>query len=325
MKRFEWREAASLREALELAGEASVLKGGGLDLLDLMKEGLASPRRIVNLRSVPELGRIDEAPGGGLRIGSGVTLSAIAADERIARRYRALSDAAAGTASPQIRNVATLGGNLLQRPRCWYFRSRDHRCIRKGGSACFAFGGENQYHAIFGHNGCAMVHPSSCATALVAFGARLELRSAGKARVVALEEFLLRPEQDIHRENDLKPGELLAAVILPPAPRSRSAHWRQRELDSFDWPIAEAAVVLEIDEAGRCRQASVVLGAAAPVPYRAKSAEEALVGRAIDEEAARRAARLALAGAMPLSRNAYKLPILEALARRAILAAAKEG
>ena len=167
-----------------------------------------------------------------------------------------------------------------------------------------------------------MVHPSTAATALVAFGARVELAGAQSGRrVVALEDFFVRPEQDITRENDLKAGEVLDAVLLPPARGARSAHLRQGELESFDWPLADVAVVLEM-AGGVCRRASVVLGAAAPVPHRAGQAEAALTGRRIDEPAARGAARAALVGAMPLRDNAYKLPIFEALVRRAVIVAA---
>jgi len=342
MKSFEWTQAgrpvqaaaaacATVADAMRTPSgvpraDAAVLKAGGVDLLDLMKEGLLAPRRVVNLRGAHGLDAIEERPDGSLRIGAMATLARVASDARVRARYAALAQAAGGSASPQIRNMATLGGNLLQRPRCWYFRSAAHHCVRKGGDACFAFAGENAYHAVFGHNGCAMVHPSTAATALTAFGARVELagEQAGR-RVAALEDFFVRPEQDITRENDLKPGEVLEAVLLPPPARgARSAHLRQGELASFDWPLADVAVVLDM-AGGVCRRASVVLGAAAPVPHRAGGAEAALAGRRIDEAAARGAARAALAGAMPLRDNAYKLPIFEALVHRAVLAAARSG
>jgi xanthine dehydrogenase YagS FAD-binding subunit len=343
MNRFEW---ASVRAVADAAGMGSVtvaeamrskrgqpgtgaviLKAGGVDLLDLMKEGLLSPRRIVSLGSIPDLTRVVEEPGASVRIGSMVTLAQLAEHPLVRARYPALGEAAANSASPQIRQVATIGGNLLQRPRCWYFRSLHHHCVRKGGEACFAFAGRNEYHAILGHNGCAIVHPSTSATALVAFSARVELAgTAGRKRVVPLEDFFLRPDQDIERENDLKPGEVLTAVLLPPPARgSRSAHLRQGELDSFDWPVADVAVVLDLDDEGVCARASIVLGAAAPVPYRAMAAERALAGKRVTDGAAREAARAALAGAMPLSQNAYKMPIFEALVRRALLSAIQQA
>jgi xanthine dehydrogenase YagS FAD-binding subunit len=341
MNRFQWASARGVADAAGAGNatvadailskngsprtDAVVLKAGGVDLLDLMKEGLLVPKRVVNLRAVPELRRIAEEKDGSMRIGATVTLAQIAEHATIRKRYRALAEAAGRSASPQLRNMATLGGNLLQRPRCWYFRSLEHHCARKGGKTCFAFGGENEYHAIFGQNGCAIVHPSTPATALVAFEARVELVGAkGKKRIVTLERFFVPPERDIGRENDLKPGEILTAVLLPPDRGARSAHLRQGELDSFDWPIADVAVVLDMESGNVCRRASVVLGAAAPVPHRAKAAETALIGKQITEDVARAAARAALVGATPLGQNSYKLPIFEALVRRAVLSATGE-
>lgn len=343
MNRFEWvsaRDVATAARAgsvtvaeamLTKSGQpgtsAVILKAGGIDVLDLMKEGLLNARQVVNIRNIPDLGRIVEAPGGALRVGSMVTLAQLAEHPLVRARYGALAQAAGRSASPQIRHVATIGGNLLQRPRCWYFRSLHHHCLRKGGETCFAFAGENQYHAIFGHDGCAIVHPSTAATALVAFNATVEMVGAeGAERVVALETFLLTPDEDIERENDLKPGEILTSVILPPLRAGvRSRHLRLGELESFDWPIADAAVVIELDSQDKCSHASVVLGAAAPVPYRAKSAESALIGKRISDDTARGAASAAIAGAAPLSKNGYKLPIFEVLVRRAILGAANSA
>jgi xanthine dehydrogenase YagS FAD-binding subunit len=280
----------------------------------------------VNLRAIPGLDGIARERDGGVRVGANVTLAQLAQDPLISASYRALANATRTSASPQIRVVATIGGNLLQRPRCWYFRSRHHHCVRKGGASCFAFAGENQYHAIFGHNGCAIVHPSTAATALVAFGAKLELASAGGAsRIVRLDEFLVPPEVDLQRENDLKPGEILVAIRLPPQTQARSAHLKQGEKEAFDWPVADVAAVLEIASDGVCRSASIVLGAAAPTPHRASAAEAALIGQPINETTARAAGHAALAGAAPLAKNAYKLPIFEALVRRTILAAASQA
>ncbi len=336
MNGFEWMSPGSVEQAARAASatvatamarrsgtpaaDAAVLKAGGIDLLDLMKEGLLAPRRLINLRTLPGLDRIEPA-GGGLRIGPNVTLAQLAAEGRLRTRWGALADAAGGAASPQIRQLATLAGNLLQRPRCWYFRSRAHHCVRKGGDTCFAFAGENQYHAIFEHNGCAIVHPSTCATALVALGAGLKITDrAGAKRTVSLEEFFVLPELELQQENRLASGEIVTAVELPEQRASvRSVHLRYAETESFDWPLADVAVVLDLAE-GVCRKAAIVLGACAPAPHRARAAEAALTGQRIDEALARAAAHAALQGAMPLSRNAYKVPIFEALVRRAILA-----
>ena len=243
MKSFEWVEAHSVDQASALANATvagamaiqsgqlvgdgvAVIKAGGIDLLDLMKEGLIAPKRLVSLRRADRLNRIVQEKDGTLRIGSMVTLAQIAEHALIRERYTALANATEQSASPQIRHVATLGGNLLQRPHCWYFRSAQYHCARKGGETCFAFAGENQYHAIFDHQDCAIVHPSTAATALVALEARVELESAGgKKREMRLEDFFLLPKTDVHRENDLRPGEILTAILLPPAvPAARSIH-----------------------------------------------------------------------------------------------------
>ncbi|HXJ02035.1 MAG TPA: FAD binding domain-containing protein [Micropepsaceae bacterium] len=341
MNPFAWVSAGTVSEAAMAAstivadamtvspgapanGEMSIVKAGGIDLLDLLKEGLLTPGMVVNLKEVPGLDSIVEEESGGLRIGPMVTLTRLCDHPGVRQRYLALMEAVCGSASPQVRNVATLGGNLLQRPRCWYFRAAEFRCLKKGGGHCFAIPGENQYHAIFGNRSCAIVHPSTAATVLVALGTRVELTNAeGVSRRVLLEDFFVSPEKDIQRENDLKPHEILTAILLPPLPPNlRMAHLRQGEKDSFDWPLADVAVVLELSPDESCKSATIILGAAAPVPYRAKMAETVLKGRRIDENAARTAGLAAVEGATPLSKNAYKLPLFEVLVRRAILKAA---
>jgi xanthine dehydrogenase YagS FAD-binding subunit len=304
------------------AAGGDIVKAGGLDLLDLMKEDLLAPRRLIDLRGIPGLDRIEEAQGGGLRIGALSTLAAIAAHPVITARYAILAEAAGACGSPQIRNLASLGGNLLQRPRCWYFRSRQHHCLKKGGGHCFAISGESQHHAIFDNQPCAIVHASTPATALVALGASVELCSArGAERRVRLEDFFVPPQRDLHRENALG-AEILTAIHLPPRSAGMPmAYLKQGERDEFDWPLAEVAVVLDLAD-GSCRSAAVILGAAAAVPYRAKAAEKLLIGERIDEAVAGAAGHAALDGATPLAKNAYKLPLFETLVRRAILKAA---
>lgn len=324
MKNFEWAEAASVAEAIALMRSGAAYKAGGLDLLDRMKEGLDAPARLVNIRNVKELEGVRKGAGGALRVGPLTTLAALESDEAVRRSYAALSEAAGHAATPQIRNVATLGGNLLQRPRCWYFRSEDFLCRKKGGEVCYALEGENQYHAVFGNRVCAIVHPSATAAALVAFGARLELTGPKGRREVSLEEFFTTPEEDVTRETKIREGELITSVILPPPPAgARSAYLKLGEKESFDWPLAEVAVVLEMEAGARCRRASVILGAAAPVPFRAKASEDALKGKTLDEASARAAGEASMRGATPLAQNAYKLPVFKALVGRAVLAAAR--
>jgi xanthine dehydrogenase YagS FAD-binding subunit len=317
--------AAAMTASPERMGYAdlSIVKAGGIDLLDLLKEGLLAPSKLVNLRDVPGLDTIVEQADGGLRVGSMVTLASLAAHPLIRERYPALADTVADSASPQIRNVASLGGNLLQRPRCWYFRSHAFHCLRKGGGHCFAIHGENQYHAIFNNMLCAIVHPSTAATALVALGATVELtNAAGVTRRLMLEDFFVPVERDLQRENDLAPQEVLTAILLSKLPSgARMVHVKQGQKDSFDWPLVDVAIFLDVDSGGICTRASIVLGAVAPVPHRARAAEAVLIGKRIDEGAAAQAARASLEGATPFSKNAYKLPLVEKLVRRSILRA----
>jgi len=319
MNRFEWVNATTIDQALGATTDTSSFKAGGVDLLDLMKDGIASPQRLVNIRQISGLDKISEDEGG-LRIGPLVTLTEIEEHPVIQKKYAALSQAASRIATPQIRNMATIGGNLVQRPRCWYFRSEDFHCRKKGGTHCFAQDGENDYHAIFDNRVCAIIHPSGVAVPLVALNGRVEITTKKGKREVALEEFFVSPVHNVRRENILEPGELITAIFVP-ASDARNMYYKQGEKESFDWPIADVAVALAM-QGSRCSQASIVLGGAAPYPYRAKAAEAKLKGNEITEGTARAAAEAAMANAMPLEKNAYKIPIFEAIIRRTILRAA---
>ncbi|HKS29354.1 MAG TPA: FAD binding domain-containing protein [Pyrinomonadaceae bacterium] len=318
MNRFEWTDAATVREAVAQLNGRAVVKAGGVDLLDRLKEGLEAPERLVNIRNIRGLDRIAESRSG-LSIGPLVTLARLSEDKLLLERYRAVAQAAGRAATPQIRNMATVGGNLLQRPRCWYFRQEEFHCRRKGGERCFALDGENQYHAVFDNQLCAIVHPSALAVPLMAMGASVVLTGRNGTREVELERFFLKPEQNILRENVIAPDELITEVRVPPlAPATRSFYIKQGEKESFDWPVADVAVVMQT-KGNVCQKASIVMGAAAPVPWRAGAAEKLLTGRVINEQSAREAARLSVQGATPLAQNAYKLAIFEAIVRRAIL------
>jgi len=323
MKSFEWIDAASVEQAI---GEAhgGMIKAGGVDLLDLMKEHVVEPARVVNIRNVQGLDLIEESEKE-LRIGALVTLASVAGDLRIRARYGALAGACGEAATPQIRNMATVGGNLLQRPRCWYFRHEEFPCRKKGGEKCFAQDGENQYHAIFNNSLCAIVHPSSAGTALVAHGASVELMSKEGKRTVLVEDFFKLPSVELHKENQLKEGEMIVGIVAPrPVEGTRSVYIKQGEKESFDWPVADVAIVMEREaEGNKCEKAVIVMGAAAPVPHRASEAEKVLEGKEINEAVAREAAKAAVAGATPLSGNGYKVKVFEAIVRRAILEAGK--
>jgi xanthine dehydrogenase YagS FAD-binding subunit len=325
MNRFEYADAASVTDAIELTIKGSSLKAGGVDLLDLMKENLAAPSRLINIRSIPHLNEIAE-DNNGLTIGPLVTLAQIAAHPVIDRKYKAIAQAAGHAATPQIRNMATAAGNLLQRPRCWYFRDELTYCRKKGGEKCFAHEGQNQYHAIFNNDLCAIVHPSALATPLVALHATIELTGAKQKREVPLEEFLVLPSVELHQENTLQPGEILTAIRVPALPAgAKSLYIKQGEKQSYDWPIAEVAAVVEMD-GQTCKRASIVLGHAAPTPHRAAEAEQMLAGRSSPtRKDCLAAADAALASATPLAQNGYKIPLFRNLIARTLLAAMHNG
>jgi xanthine dehydrogenase YagS FAD-binding subunit len=323
VNRFELARAGTAAEARELLAEkpGSVFKAGGIDLLDHLKEHLVEPPRVVDLKAIPGLDRITVEADGSLRIGPMVTLARVAADAGVRKTHAALAQACAEAASPQIRNVATIGGNVLQRPRCWYYRLESYPCLKKGGDVCFAVGGENRYHAILGGGPSYAVHASNAAVPLLAFGASFVLEGAQGSRTVPASEFFTSPAKDPERENQLRDGEILTEIRVPAAPGMKSAYQDVRERAAFDWPLVSAAVALKA-EGGVVREARVVLGAVAPVPWRAPRAEQALVGKALDETAATAAGRAAVFGAVPLSDNGYKVGLVQTLVRRALMSIA---
>ena len=324
MHSFEWIDATSVSQAARCLGESTpqtpvVAKAGGVDLLDLMKEGIVQPARVINLQSVPALRGL-RCDAQGLRLAALTTLAQIAQHAQIRSRYVALAEAAAHAATPQIRNVATLGGNLLQRPRCWYFR---HRELHTSPTALVNdSAGMHQYHGIFDTHLTPLVHASTLATALVAYGAHVHLSAAnGQARELPLEDFLLAPDATRSCDANLQRGEVLTHISVPaPGAMLRAAYHKQTERDSYDWPICDVAVVLEGSEV--IESARIVLGWVAPVPRRATASEALLRGQRLDPELATRAAQVAISEARPLARNRYKVAVLEAVVRRTLLAAA---
>jgi xanthine dehydrogenase YagS FAD-binding subunit len=319
MNRFEFARAASVAEALSLAAEkpGSVWKAGGIDLLDHLKERLDEPPRLVDLKGLPELKGVTVGGDGSLKIGPLVTMARVAVHPAVRATHAALAQACGEAASPQIRNVATIGGNLLQRPRCWYYRLASYRCLKKGGDTCFAVGGENRYHAIFAEGACNAPHPSNAAMGLTALGASLVLQSPRGTRTVPAEQVFTIPRNDPRRENAREPDEILTAIHLPAAPGVRSVYASVKEKAAFDWPLVSAAVALRV-EGGTVREGRVVLGAVAPVPLRSAAAEKILVGNRLDEATAEAAANAAVAGAQPLSDNGYKIELLKTLLRRTL-------
>jgi xanthine dehydrogenase YagS FAD-binding subunit len=319
MRNFSYVMPASLGEAQRAAAEPeAVLRAGGIDLMDLMKTELLNPRALVNLRTVaaPELRQIARKADG-LHVGALVTLADLAAHRDAPP---SLASAAGLAATPQIRNVATVGGNLAQRPRCWYFRSPTFPCARKGGSTCYAQNGENKYHAIFDNGDCAVVQASSLAAPLVALDAVVVTTK----RRLPIEAFFVPTTKDITREHVLEPGEIVTEIVVPAAANAwKDAYREAGERESSDWALVAASVALTLD--GRTvRAARIALGAVAAVPYRAAAAEKALVGKSVTAANAARAAEAAFAAAAPMTDNGYKIALGRTILKRAILAAAGE-
>jgi xanthine dehydrogenase YagS FAD-binding subunit len=323
MNKFAFVDCTTVDQALAELKDGAVIKAGGIDLLDLMKDGIVSPPKLVNIRNVSSLRGIT-ASGDGLHIGPLATLSEIAEHVEIQRSYAALADAAGHAATPQVRNMATLGGNLTQRPRCWYFRSSDFDCKKKNGTSqeCHAHEGENQYHAVMNNSTCAMVHPSSTAVPLLAMNAQVELTSKRGKRSVAMSEFYVPPEKSLVNETAVESGEIITGILVPvPERGTRSAYQKYGEKESFDWPLADAGIVL-VMEGDRCRKAAVVMGVAAPTPIRSQAAEAVLSGAIINEATARAAAKAAMENATPLSKNGFKVQLFQTAIYRTILLAA---
>ena len=322
MKAFAYVDAANEAEAVAALGTRRgrfLPIAGGMDLVGLMKDYIAQPDRLVNVKKLDRT--ITATPDGGLRIGAAATLAELVEHAGARRLYPALVESAAEVGTPQIRHVGTVGGNLAQRPRCWYFRNEEFACLKKGGARCFAVEGENELHAIFGDGPCHIVHPSSLAVPILAYGGRFRVVGPSGEREVAAAEFFQMPDENLMGENVLRPDELVTHVILPPPGNVRSANYEVRFKQSHDWPLAAASVVLSMT-GDTVSGARVVMGAVAPVPWRAEAAERALAGRRVTDQTAAAAADAAVRDARPMSGNAYKVQIARTAVKRAIMRAA---
>ncbi len=319
MKAFTLIQPRTLEDTLAaLAHENTKLLAGGQDLLTEMKEHLVEPERVVNLKGVAGLDRIELDAQGNARLGALVTIAALEQHAGLRERFPVLTEAATSVASPQIRSIGTLGGNLCQRPRCWYYRSENAKCLKKGGDECFSYGGMNKYNAILGGGPSYIVHPSDLAPALVALGAEVVLRSPRGERKLPIESFFVLPNVDSKRENVLAPDEVLTAVNVPaPDAGSKSTYLKFRERGSFDFALSSVALVLSRDGA-RVKRARIALGGVAPVPWRALGSEKALEGREFHAESIEAAAKAAVEGAEPLGQNDYKIPLTRGLVARAL-------
>ena len=327
MKNFEMMMPESVDQALELlptrpswAGVDTVILAGGQDLVPEMKEHLVEPDRVVNLKSTGELRGHSIRADGAASIGALVTLAELARDPAFQVRYPVLTEAAGSVGSAQIRSQATVGGNLCQRPRCWYYRDENTVCLKKGGTECFSYAGMNKYNAVLGGGPSYIVHPSDLAPALISLDAMVRVRGPEGERQVALQDFYVLPSEadDVTRETVLAPGDIVTDIEVP----AHSATWRStylkfQEKGSFDFALGAVAVAVRLD-GNAIAEARVCLGGVAPVPWRCRTTEQLLLGRTIDDETCRLAADDALRGAEPLDHNAYKIPLTKGLLTRAL-------
>jgi xanthine dehydrogenase YagS FAD-binding subunit len=328
MRAFTNANPRDLTQALTLVRDASrsgrtaALAGGGSDLLGMMKDRLVAPDLLVNLKSVRGLDEVTPQ-GRGVSIGGLITLDALGRHPLIRRDYAVLAEAARSVATPQIRNVATLAGNICQRPWCWYYRN-GFKCLKNGGTTCYSVAGENAFHAIFGGGPSYIVHPSDTAPALVALEATFRIAGAAGERMVPAAEFFTLPSVDPARENILKDGEALAAVVLPPAGGARSTYHKVLDREAWTHAVVSAAIVMQM-KGDVCERARVVLGGVAPVPWRLPEVEKMLAGQHVTPALAEKAGDAAVAGARPLAKNGYKVPLTRGMVGRTILAVADRG
>jgi xanthine dehydrogenase YagS FAD-binding subunit len=327
MKAFEWVSPKTVAEAVRQLQTPRPLDpevapqpiAGGQDLLTAMKDRVLRPPRLVNLKSIPGLDRLELDSSGALRLGALVTLAQVEEHAEVRKRFPGLTEAVHSIATPQIRNLGTVGGNLCQRPRCWYFRLEDVTCLKKGGDECYAESGENKYNAILGGGPSHIVHPSDLAPILVALGATVTIAGLKGTRTVPLEKFFILPAEDPRRENVLTSGEIVTAVQVPASAFAvRSTYLKFKERPSHDFALSAVAAAVDLDPSRKVREARLVLGGVAPIPWRVPKAEAFLAGKALDPPSIDEASKIALRGATPLAKNGYKVRLTETLVRRAL-------
>jgi xanthine dehydrogenase YagS FAD-binding subunit len=319
IRNFAYAKAGSIAEAVKaLNTKGAKLHAGGTDLLGCMRDEVFSVEKVVSIRGIKELKGVSMLSDGRLRIGALATIAEIAVNPSIAEKYAVLSQAAAAVGSPQLREQGTIGGNICQRPRCWYFRG-DFHCARKGGDICYAMDGENQYHAIYGGGPCFFVHPSDTAAALVALQASLSIAGPTGTKPVKLDAFFVDPGKDMLKENILGTNEMVTEIILPPVTGTmRSSYRKIRARGAWDFASASVAAVLQLQN-GTVAGARIVLGGVGPYPWRVQGAEKALVGKKIDDAVAAAAGEAATTGATALRDNAYKIDMVRGAVEETIL------
>ena len=320
--RFKHLKAKSVADAIrQLAAPGARLHAGGTDLLGCLRDGVFAADTLVSLGGLKELSGITTPPAGGLRIGALTRNAEVAAAPVVNDRYKGLAQAAAAVASPQLRNQGTIGGNICQKPRCWYYRG-EFACARKSGDRCFAVAGESQYHCIFGGEGCYYVHPSDMAPALVALGARVRIASPGGTRLVPISSFFVLPSKSVTRETILERNEVVTEILLPPAEAGlRSSYRKVRGRGAWDFALAGVALALVVHD-GTVQRARIVLSGVAPAPWRVEAAELAITGKPLTAATVEAAAEAAVRDAQPLEKNAYKIPLVKGVITESLLAMA---
>ena len=327
MRAFEYASPKQKQQVVELLGkhwgDAEVL-AGGTDLLALMKDDIVRPKRLINIKDLKELHGTTFDAKAGLRIGALVTLTELSEDPLASKHCPMLAAAASDAASPQVRNMATIGGNMCQRPRCWYFRNGLGLLAKDSEGKSLVLQGDNRYHAILGNDGPAyFVGPSTVAPALIAYGARIRLFGPKGPRELPLEKFFVIPKAEGEREHDLQPNEIVTEIVVPPpAANVRAAHYEVRQKEAFDWPYVTASVVLQ-QEGDKVHSARVVMSHVAPIPWLSEEASQVLVGKAVTEATADAAGAAAVKNAKSLGRNKQKIKMAHVAVKRAILRAAK--
>ena len=322
---FEYASPSSLRDALALLrpkwGSAEIL-AGGTDLLALMKDYVVTPNRLVNIKRIAGISEVTIVPRKGLRIGALVTLDELAKHRLVKKYYPTLAMAIGDAASPQIRNRATLGGNLCQRPRCWYFRNGYGLLALDAKRESLVLKGDNRYHAILGNDGPAyFVSASTVAPTLIAYGATVVIQGLKGTRHVLLENFYVTPTMETQREHDLRPNEIVVEVRIPPASGLTTSYYEVRQKYGFDWPLATATVAMSMSD-DKVQNPVVMMSHVAPVPWRSKEAEAVLAGQSLTPAVAAEAAQAAIKPAKSLGQNGYKISIARVAVKRCILQAA---
>lgn len=318
MNNFKYLQAKTLEEAskfLSAKGMTSIPYAGGTDILGLAKDEIIAPDQLVNLKKIDNLTKIKYQAEAGLTIGALTTITEIAENEVIKGRYPVLHQAASEVASPQLRNLGTIGGNLCQRPRCAYFRE-DFDCIRKGGDICYAYSGENKLHCVIGGDPCYIVHPSDLAVALLALDARLKIYSGKKSHTIPIKEFFILPKQDSMRENILKDGEIITEIqIHEQPPNTKSGYIKIKERAVWDFAVVSIAAVIR-KSGNSLLGGRIAFGGVAPIPWHEEKVDQKLSGLMIDEKSINEVSQMALADADPLEMNAYKVPLARNILKR---------